>query len=87
MIRINPLAFVLVGVAMLIMATPSSAAVRAKKTGHGTAIGSPSEARAQGSPRINREGMPFRTPPLCAYPLRYDGEGVPIFQTQGCRMP
>jgi hypothetical protein len=83
------LAVMLAGVAMLILATHSSAAVRAKKGASGSpgAFGSGSDARAQGSYRINREGLPYRTPEACAYPLHYDGEGVPVFQTRGCRMP
>jgi hypothetical protein len=78
----TPLAFILAGVMILILATPSSAAVRAKKTapGYGGAFGSRSEPRAQGSQRVKR-------PPDCAYPVGYDGEGAAIFNTHGCRMP
>jgi hypothetical protein len=77
----KPLAFVLAGIAMLMLATPSSAAARAKKTvpGYGGAFGA-SEARAQRSQRVNR-------PPACAYPVGYDADGVAIFNTFGCKMP
>ena len=81
----KPLAFVLAGVAMLIIATPLSAAVRAKKTAPGYGAGT--EVRAQGSQRINRGGTSYRKPPDCAYPVSYDSEGVAIFNTIGCRMP
>jgi hypothetical protein len=77
----KPLAFILAGIAMLMLATPSSAAARAKKTvpGYGGAFGSASEARAQRSQRVKR-------PPACAYPVSYDSEGVAIFNTLGCKM-
>jgi hypothetical protein len=78
-------AVVLAGVAMLIIATPLSAAVRAKKTAPGTAQ-EPKCVRKV-SQRINRGGTSYRKPPDCAYPVSYDSEGVAIFNTIGCRMP
>jgi hypothetical protein len=82
------LAFALAGAVMLIAAAPADAAVRTKSTArYGAALAPGAEAFAQGSRNVNQNGAPFRTPPACAYPLRYDSGGVAVFNRQNCRLP
>jgi hypothetical protein len=83
------LAVMLAGAVMLIAATPSFAATRAKPNSpwYGNVYGAGSGAFAQGSRHINPNGQRFQTPSDCAYPLRYDSGGVAVFQRQGCRLP
>jgi hypothetical protein len=83
----NVSAFLLAGAAMLIVATPASAAARTKSAAPAYRGAVASESYPQGSRRTNRDGASFRTPEACAYPLRYDSTGVPVFQRQGCRLP
>jgi hypothetical protein len=85
----HTLACMLAGAVVLAAAMPASAAVRAKSTGPG--FGGPfaagSDAFAQGSRHLNQNGVGYRAPPDCAYPLRYDSGGNAVFQRFGCRLP
>jgi hypothetical protein len=84
--KINPLAFLLAGAVVTAMAMPASAAVRAKANRYVSPLAAGSGAFAQ-SPHLNQNGVRFRTPPDCAYPLRYDSGGNAVFQRFGCRLP
>ena len=85
---IKPLAFILAGAVMVIAAAPASAAARARAPAdYGAPFAGGSAAFAQGQRQVNQNGAPFRTPPACAYPQRYDSGGNAVFQLQGCRLP
>jgi hypothetical protein len=89
MSRSNALAFLLAGAVVAAMAMPAAAAPRAKSSAawQGNPFASGSQAFAQGSRHLNQNGVRFRTPPDCAYPLRYDSGGNAVFQRFGCRLP
>jgi hypothetical protein len=84
--RTMTIALALAGVAML--ASPSFAGPKAKWTGPG--YGGPfaaSNAYAQGARGLNQNGVPYRSPPACAYPQGYDSGGNAVFNRQNCRLP
>jgi hypothetical protein len=85
----SALPLLLAGVMMAVAATPAAAAPRAKSGSawHGNPFAAGSQAFAQGSRQVNQNGVRFRTPPDCAYPLRYDSGGNAVFQRFGCRLP
>jgi hypothetical protein len=44
-------------------------------------------AYAPGSWHINQNGLPYRVPEDCAYPIGYGSDGAAIFQRFGCPLP
>jgi hypothetical protein len=91
-------AFVLAAALMSGTATPSFAAPRTGTTASDVTAQArsraPSRARqtrrdsqAQGSVRLNQNGLPYRVPEDCAYPRTYSGDGAAVFQLHGCRLP
>jgi hypothetical protein len=59
---------------------------------HGTAAGSYAQTpgrsvHAAGSWHVNANGLPYRVPEDCAYPIGYSSSGAAIFQTFGCHLP
>ena len=45
------------------------------------------ESYAPGTWHINQNGLPYRVPDDCAYPIGYDSGGAAIFQMFGCHLP
>ena len=45
------------------------------------------ETYAPGTWHINQNGVPFRVPDDCAYPIGYGSDGAAIFQRFGCHLP